>query len=81
MTSPRVLSIKHLKVKTRTSKKCFLSKTANSTVISFVKKKKKKNKALSLSVKNNAQPLGVFDNKKQTSHALTKTDDLIQASS
>lgn len=80
MTSPRVLSIKHLKVKTRTSKKCFLSKTANSTVISFVKKKKK-NKALSLSVKNNAQPLGVFDNKKQTSHALTKTEDLIPASS
>lgn len=45
MTSPRVLSIKHLRVKTgTTTTKTVSSKITNSTVILFVKKK---NKALS----------------------------------
>lgn len=39
MTSPRVLSIKHVSLKTQ-SKKSVLSKTINSTVILSVKRKK-----------------------------------------
>lgn len=73
VTSPRVLSIKHLRVKT----KSILSKTKNSTVISFVKRKK--NKALSLSMEHNTQLLDVFDNEMQRAHALTKAEHLVQA--
>lgn len=56
MTSPRVLSIKHLMLN-KNKKKCVLSKTTNSTAVLFVKRK---NNTLSLSVEHNTQLLEVL---------------------
>lgn len=57
MTSPRVLSIKHLTVNKNNNKKCVLSKTTNSTAVLLVKRQ---NNTLSLSVEHNTQLLEVL---------------------
>lgn len=76
MTSPRVLSIKHLRVNKNNNKKvCF--KQDNKQHCNPICEKEEQHIVFICGAQHPA--LGGFDNAKQRAHTLTKTEGLIQA--